>query len=70
MGMENIPAIPASVAEKADRYREFRSASIQDWHPERREMLIGTRFGEVPQVHVVKLPGRTRTSSSTPRCCS
>src|SRR5262245_51148477 len=59
--LENVPAIPTAVADKADRYGEFRAAGIQDWHPKRREMLIGTRFGDVPQVHVVKMPGGARS---------
>jgi dipeptidyl aminopeptidase/acylaminoacyl peptidase len=58
---ENIPAIPASVAEKAFPYGEVRAASLQDWDPLRREMLIVTRFADVPQVHVVKTPGGART---------
>jgi len=59
--VENIPTIPASVAEKVRQYSEFRSAAIQDWDPVRREMLITTRFADVPQVHLVKMPGGSRT---------
>jgi dipeptidyl aminopeptidase/acylaminoacyl peptidase len=58
---ENIPAIPVSVAAKANQYGEFRTANLYSWHPVRREMLIGTRFGDVTQVHVVKTPGGART---------
>jgi dipeptidyl aminopeptidase/acylaminoacyl peptidase len=59
--LENLPAIPASVAETAARYSEARFAAIQDWDPVRREMLIITRFAEVPQVHALKMPGGART---------
>ena len=59
--LENIPPIPASIGEKADRYTEFRSAAIASWHPQRREMLIGTRFGDTVQVHSVTMPGGART---------
>jgi dipeptidyl aminopeptidase/acylaminoacyl peptidase len=59
--VESIPPVPAAIAEKANRYGEFRSASLQDWHPTRREMLIGTRFADVPQIHLVKMPGGDRT---------
>jgi hypothetical protein len=59
--VENIPAVPAAIAEKANQYSEFRSAALQDWNPTRREMLIGTRFAEVPQIHMVKMPGGDRT---------
>jgi dipeptidyl aminopeptidase/acylaminoacyl peptidase len=58
---EGIPPIPASIAEQAGRYTEVRSASVADWHPARREMLIVTRFGDTNQVHMVKMPGGART---------
>jgi dipeptidyl aminopeptidase/acylaminoacyl peptidase len=59
--LENIPAIPSAIAEKALQYGEVRTAALQDWNPSRREMLIVTRFADVPQVHVVKMPGGART---------
>src|SRR5215469_17351918 len=58
---ENIPPIPASIAEKANQYGEFRTAGFSDWNPARREMLITTRFADVPQIHLVKTPGGART---------
>ncbi|HTL88405.1 MAG TPA: prolyl oligopeptidase family serine peptidase [Leptolyngbya sp.] len=54
--VEGIPPIPASLAQTVDRYTQFRSAGLVSWHPERREMLIATRFGDVPQVHRVAFP--------------
>lgn len=59
--VENIPPIPASIAEKANQYSEFRAAGFSDWDPNRREILIVTRFADVPQVHLVKMPGGART---------
>ena len=59
--VEGIPPIPAAIAEQAERYTQVRSAGFLDWHPARREMLIGTRFGDVPQVHRVLAPGGART---------
>jgi dipeptidyl aminopeptidase/acylaminoacyl peptidase len=59
--VENIPPVPAAIAEKANQYGEFRSATLQDWNPTKREMLIGTRFADVPQIHMVKMPGGDRT---------
>ncbi|HLJ88896.1 MAG TPA: prolyl oligopeptidase family serine peptidase [Candidatus Angelobacter sp.] len=59
--VENVPSIPASVAEKSDQYGEFRAATLADWHPSKREMLIGTRFADVPQIHSLKTPGGART---------
>jgi dipeptidyl aminopeptidase/acylaminoacyl peptidase len=59
--VENIPPIPASIAEKANQYAEFRTAGFGDWNPMRREMLVTTRFADVPQIHMLKMPGGART---------
>lgn len=59
--VEGIPPIPLSLYERLEQYREFRSASLLDWHPTRREILISTRFGDVPQVHHVAMPAGART---------
>jgi dipeptidyl aminopeptidase/acylaminoacyl peptidase len=59
--VEGIPPIPASLAEKADRYTNFRAATVASWHPTRREMLISTRFADTFQIHEVKSPGAART---------
>jgi dipeptidyl aminopeptidase/acylaminoacyl peptidase len=53
---ENIPPIPKSIADAVGRYTEFRSASMQSWHPTRREMLIRTRFADTSQIHLVRTP--------------
>ncbi len=58
--LDSVPKIPASLAETAGRYASYRSASLADWHPTKREMLIATRFAETPQLHLVKTPGGTR----------
>lgn len=57
---EGIPAIPARIVDEVGRYTEFRSASFADWHPASREMLIATRFGNVPQIHRVRAPAGAR----------
>ena len=57
---DGLPAIPASIAEAAGRYAEFRGAGFADWHPTERQMLISTRFADVPQIHRVKAPGAAR----------
>jgi len=59
--VEGIPPVPASIAQQADRYTQVRAAAFLDWHPTKREMLINTRFGDVPQVHRVAAPGGART---------
>jgi hypothetical protein len=53
---EGIPKIPASLAETADRYNNFRGASLQSWDPVKREMLITTRFADTNQIHLVQSP--------------
>ena len=58
---DGIPPIPASLAREVGRYTESRSAVLTDWHPQRREMLISTRFANAPQIHLVKAPGAART---------
>ncbi len=59
--LENIPPIPASIAERAARYTDFRTATMYGWHPQKREILIGTRFADTVQVHQVAMPGGART---------
>ena len=59
--VEGVPTIPASIAGEVNRYTEFRSAGFRSWHPTKREMLIGTRFADVPQIHRVAMPMGART---------
>lgn len=59
--VQGIPSIPSSIAERANRYTESRSAAVVDWHPTKREMLVVTRFADVPQIHRVAMPGGART---------
>ncbi|RYD32344.1 MAG: hypothetical protein EOP86_15885, partial [Verrucomicrobiaceae bacterium] len=58
--VDGIPPIPEAVTADAGRYLEFRAAALQSWHPQRREMLITTRFAETPQLHLVRQPGGVR----------
>jgi dipeptidyl aminopeptidase/acylaminoacyl peptidase len=58
--LENIPPIPAKIAENTARYGESRGSTLFGWHPARREILIGTRFGDTVQVHSVAMPGGAR----------
>jgi dipeptidyl aminopeptidase/acylaminoacyl peptidase len=57
---DGVPKIAASLAEAAGRYGAYRSASLADWNPTKREMLIATRFADTPQLHVVSAPGGAR----------
>jgi dipeptidyl aminopeptidase/acylaminoacyl peptidase len=58
--IDGVPKIPAAVTETAGRYASFRGASLTDWHPTKREMLITTRFAETSQLHLVAMPGGER----------
>jgi len=58
--IEGVPPIPASLAATVARYTDFRAASLQDWHPTKREMLISTRFADTTQIHRVSMPGGAR----------
>ena len=57
---DGVPKIPESIAEAAGRYGAFRSASLADWSPGKREMLVATRFGDTAQLHLVAAPGGAR----------
>ena len=61
MVVDNVPSPPLSLVEAVDKYTNFRKATISDWHPIKREMLIETRFADTPQVHYLKMPGGART---------
>ncbi|HEX9937678.1 MAG TPA: prolyl oligopeptidase family serine peptidase [Longimicrobium sp.] len=59
--VEGIPPIPATLAAEVRRYTESRGATLADWHPVRREMLISTRFANTAQLHQVRMPMGART---------
>lgn len=54
--VQGIPDIPVSVRNEVMRYTESRAASFAGWHPVKRNMLISTRFANVVQLHLVKMP--------------
>src|ERR1043165_7237141 len=58
--VDHVPAVPDELARKITPYLEARTATFWDWHPERREILIGTRFAETMQAHQVAFPGGAR----------
>src|SRR5947209_4430431 len=60
--LDGIPKLPATLAEAAGRYADYRTAFPTDWypHPERKEMLIATRFGNTYQAHSVEVPAGAR----------
>lgn len=57
---DGLPPLSRTVFDELNRYTEYRSAALLDWHPLRREILISTRFADVPQLHRVVMPGGER----------
>ncbi|MFM9008980.1 MAG: TolB family protein, partial [Bacteroidota bacterium] len=57
---EGLDPIPMELVKEVNRYTNVRSASFVDWHPQRREMLISTRFGNTSQLHEVRMPMGSR----------
>jgi dipeptidyl aminopeptidase/acylaminoacyl peptidase len=57
---DGLPPIPASLVDDVRKYSEARNASLVDWHPTRREILISTRFADAPQLHAVAMPAGAR----------
>lgn len=53
---DGIPPVPPQLAADTRPYMEFRTAGFQGWNPNNRAMLIGTRFGNVSQLHEVAAP--------------
>jgi dipeptidyl aminopeptidase/acylaminoacyl peptidase len=57
---EGIPPIPQSVADSLARYAQFRPAQLMAWHPAKRQILITTILGTVPQLYSIDGPLRYR----------
>jgi dipeptidyl aminopeptidase/acylaminoacyl peptidase len=58
---DGIPPVPAAVAAALGPYTEFRGATFLSWHPDGRDMLIATRFGDTVQLHRVAAARGART---------
>jgi dipeptidyl aminopeptidase/acylaminoacyl peptidase len=56
---DNIPAVSAEIVEKLDNYLNARQATPVSWSP-KGQLLITTRFGDVPQLHLVESAGGAR----------
>ena len=57
---EGIPALSTSIIGDVKNYTESRGASLVNWHPSKKEMLISTRFANSNQFHYIKMPGGDR----------
>lgn len=58
--VEGVPPITPELRADVSRYLEFRAAAFNSWHPQRRELLITTRFADSAQLHQLKFPGGAR----------
>ncbi len=54
--LEDIPEIPADIADTLFQYQQARGASFAGWLPAPQGLLITTRFGQTKQVHRVREP--------------
>lgn len=58
--MEDVPEIPAEIADSLNRYQNVRSATFRDWTPDGTGLYVSTRFGDVEQLHRVDTAGGAR----------
>ena len=58
--MEDIPPIPAELAQAVNRFQNIRSASFSGWSEDSENIYIKTRFGAVSQLHRVSRPAGAR----------
>ncbi|MFY9904930.1 MAG: S9 family peptidase [Terriglobales bacterium] len=61
LAVEGVPPIPGALAASVERYSNYRGAGLASWDPQGREMLISTRFADVAEIHLVKMPGGDRS---------
>lgn len=54
--LEDVPEIPSELNDRLLQYQNVRSAVFRDWDTESNGILIGTRFGETYQFHLVDMP--------------
>jgi dipeptidyl aminopeptidase/acylaminoacyl peptidase len=59
--VKNVPTIPAEVVEPLVPFENIRAATLADWDPAGRHLLILTRFAQATQLHEVKQPGGDRS---------
>src|SRR6478752_4018234 len=60
MEVENVPTVPAELAERLHKYQSIRHARFRGWSPDGKGMLVQTQFGNTPQLHLVAEPGGER----------
>jgi dipeptidyl aminopeptidase/acylaminoacyl peptidase len=54
--IQNLPSIPLELVESVKKYTESKTVFASNWHPFKREILVGKRAGNVNQVHLLSAP--------------
>ncbi len=54
--IQDVPSIPIELAEGVKKFTETMPVFMSNWHPVKREMLVGKRAGNVNQVHFLATP--------------
>lgn len=54
--IQGVPAVPLELVEAVKKYTETKSVFASQWHPTRREILVGKRAGNATQVHLLTTP--------------
>lgn len=54
--IQNVPSVPLELVEAVKKYTETKPVFASNWHPVRREILIGKRAGNATQVHLLTAP--------------
>jgi dipeptidyl aminopeptidase/acylaminoacyl peptidase len=58
--LDGIPPIPREISERLGQYQNVRAATLFAWPPSGRGLLVGTRFSDTMQAHLVAAPGAMR----------
>ncbi len=58
--LQDIPEIPRDIVDELNRFQSMRSAAFLQWDAGGDALYVSTRFGEVNQIHLVKMPGGAR----------
>jgi dipeptidyl aminopeptidase/acylaminoacyl peptidase len=54
--IEGVPEVPMELVESVKKYTETKTVSASNWHPIKREILVGKRAGNATQVHLLSSP--------------
>ncbi len=61
MVLEDVPEIPNEIKSRIQQYQNTRTASLVDWIPDGKGILMATRFGNTAQLHTIQNPGGARS---------